>query len=60
VIRPFLEEDFDTIWPIFESIVTKSETCAYDPQTRGENLSTTGKLRRDRAIIDLYKIKKRP
>lgn len=33
VIRPFADEDFDAVWSIFESIVSKGETYAYDPST---------------------------
>jgi ribosomal protein S18 acetylase RimI-like enzyme len=35
-IRPFVERDFDAIWPIFERIVKKGETYAYDPRTDRE------------------------
>ncbi|MDF1499608.1 MAG: GNAT family N-acetyltransferase [Anaerolineales bacterium] len=32
-IRPYEDADFDAIWLIFESIVSKGETYAYDPDT---------------------------
>ncbi len=32
-IRPFVDADFDAVWSIFKSIVSKGATYAYDPST---------------------------
>jgi ribosomal protein S18 acetylase RimI-like enzyme len=35
-IRPFKEADFESVWSIFQSIVSRGETYAYDPSTDRE------------------------